>query len=80
MIGNTMTAATIARMPALALIRSYQWLVSPLVGKCCRFVPSCSEYAIGAIRKHGLFKGSILTVSRLCKCHPFHEGGWDPVP
>ncbi len=48
--------------------------------KRCRFHPSCSVYAIKAIRKHGVFQGSYLTLKRLAKCHPFHEGGFDPVP
>ena len=64
----------------VALIHLYQWTISPLLGSPCRFYPSCSVYAIEAISKHGVVKGSLLTVKRLGKCHPFHPGGYDPVP
>ncbi len=63
----------------IILIRLYQILISPLFAPCCRFYPSCSEYAIIAVRKHGLLKGSRLALIRLFKCHPFHPGGYDPV-
>jgi putative membrane protein insertion efficiency factor len=62
-----------------ALIRIYQWTVSPLLGANCRFYPSCSQYAHEALRKHGLFKGSYLAVRRVARCHPWHEGGIDHV-
>ncbi|PIS02014.1 MAG: membrane protein insertion efficiency factor YidD [Chlamydiae bacterium CG10_big_fil_rev_8_21_14_0_10_42_34] len=62
------------------LIRFYQAAISPFVGHCCRFHPTCSEYGVEAVKKHGAFKGSILTVRRICKCHPLHKGGSDPVP
>lgn len=64
----------------IGLIRLYQWTISPLLGSPCRFYPSCSVYAVEAISKYGVAKGSILTVKRLSKCHPFHPGGYDPVP
>ena len=51
-----------------------------MLGPHCRFTPTCSQYAVEAIQKHGIFKGSALTVHRLSKCHPFHHGGVDPVP
>ncbi len=63
----------------LALIKLYKYLLSPLLPMSCRFTPSCSEYALDAVNKHGTFKGSFLTAKRLCKCHPFHPGGYDPV-
>jgi len=63
----------------IILIRLYQILISPLFAPCCRFYPSCSEYAMIALRKHGLLKGSWLAMIRLLKCHPFHPGGYDPV-
>ncbi|HKK16907.1 MAG TPA: membrane protein insertion efficiency factor YidD [Gammaproteobacteria bacterium] len=63
----------------IGLIRLYAYLVSPFIGPCCRFHPSCSCYAEQAIRKYGVFKGTIMTIIRLCKCHPFHPGGHDPV-
>ncbi|MFQ6037460.1 MAG: membrane protein insertion efficiency factor YidD [Candidatus Aminicenantales bacterium] len=65
---------------ALALIRVYRLLVSPLLGIRCRFVPTCSEYTYEAIRKHGVIKGLFLGTRRLLKCHPLHPGGIDPVP
>jgi putative membrane protein insertion efficiency factor len=64
----------------LILLRGYQLGISPLLGQNCRFYPSCSEYASQAIREHGALKGSALGAARLCKCHPWHPGGPDPVP
>lgn len=64
----------------LSLIRFYQVSLSHVFGGCCRFYPTCSEYALQAIRQHGSVRGSVLGVIRLCKCHPFHPGGFDPVP
>lgn len=73
----------IQRIPVLicrGLIRFYQICLSPLFPPVCRFQPSCSSYALDALRLHGFFKGLYLTVRRLLRCHPFHPGGWDPVP
>jgi uncharacterized protein len=64
----------------LAVIAGYRRLVSPLVVPRCRFSPSCSSYAIEAIESHGLARGSWLAMRRLSRCHPFHRGGYDPVP
>lgn len=64
----------------LILLRLYQFLVAPLLGTCCRFYPSCSEYALGCVEKHGVMKGLWLTLKRLAKCHPYHRGGVDLVP
>lgn len=61
-------------------VKSYQYLVSPLLGNNCRFHPSCSEYTIEALQEHGCLYGSLLSVKRICKCQPFHSGGLDPVP
>ena len=58
----------------------YRWSISPLLGPRCRFYPSCSEYAIAAVRNHGIIRGLFLTVKRLLRCHPWHPGGVDPVP
>jgi putative membrane protein insertion efficiency factor len=66
--------------PFILLIRFYQWGISPLLGPKCRYVPSCSQYAIEALRKHGLFKGLWLSVKRISRCHPFGGHGYDPVP
>lgn len=66
----------------LGMIRGYQWLLSPLItalfGARCRFYPSCSEYGATAIRRYGLARGGRMTVRRLCRCHPFNPGGFDP--
>ncbi len=64
----------------IGLIRLYQLTLSPLVGPCCRFHPSCSVYCIEALRQHGLLRGVGLGVRRLLRCHPFNPGGVDPVP
>jgi len=66
--------------PLVIIIRGYQILISPLLGHRCRFLPSCSHYATEAINTFGTAKGSFLAVKRICKCHPFHPGGYDPVP
>ncbi|MHB8769379.1 MAG: membrane protein insertion efficiency factor YidD [Syntrophales bacterium] len=63
----------------IALIRAYQICVSPFLLPCCRFTPTCSEYAIDAISSYGPLKGSYLALTRLLRCHPFHPGGYDPV-
>jgi putative membrane protein insertion efficiency factor len=68
------------RFLAIVPIRIYQYLLSPILPPSCRYVPSCSQYAIDAILKHGIFKGSYLAVRRILRCHPFHAGGYDPVP
>lgn len=65
---------------ALFLIRFYQRFVSPQLPSSCRFVPSCSQYTYEAIEKYGLLKGGWLGLKRLARCHPFHPGGYDPVP
>jgi putative membrane protein insertion efficiency factor len=64
----------------IAVIRFYQKFLSPLTVSSCRFVPSCSSYAIQAFKTHGFLGGLLLTVVRILKCHPFHPGGCDPVP
>jgi uncharacterized protein len=62
------------------LIRGYQMLISPLLPASCRFYPTCSAYGLEAIGKHGVIKGGYLTVHRICRCHPWNDGGYDPVP
>lgn len=64
----------------LMLIKFYQTFVSRLLGKNCRFYPSCSSYTYQAIEEHGSLKGIFLGIKRILKCHPFHPGGYDPVP
>ena len=64
----------------LLLIRFYCVFLSPLKPPSCRYVPTCSEYAMIAVEKYGAAKGSLLAIKRILRCHPFHEGGYDPVP
>ena len=68
------------RQALLILVKGYRYLISPLLGNNCRFYPSCSEYAETAIREHGAAHGGWLATKRLCRCHPWHPGGVDPVP
>ena len=63
----------------LTIIKIYKYAASPLLPSGCRFTPTCSEYAMDAIRKYGAVKGFALAARRILKCHPFHEGGFDPV-
>ena len=64
----------------LLLLAFYRRWISPLTGPSCRFVPTCSGYAVEAVQRHGALRGSWLTLRRLLRCHPFCEGGFDPVP
>ena len=64
----------------LIFIKFYQYVISPLTGQNCRFYPTCSVYAVEAVEKYGCIKGLYLTVRRIMRCHPFHAGGFDPVP
>lgn len=90
--GNGKTAEKTADAPGLGrlskaavalpllLIRFYQIAISPWLGSCCRFTPSCSNYAIEAFKTHGFWRGGLLTAYRLLRCQPFCKGGYDPVP
>ena len=64
----------------ILLIRFYQKFISPMFPAKCRFYPTCSEYTLEAVKEHGAIKGTYLGIKRILKCHPFHEGGYDPVP
>lgn len=64
----------------IGFVRFYQRFLSPFLGGQCRFEPSCSRYAIGCLELHGAARGSLLSVWRVCKCHPLHPGGYDPPP
>ena len=70
----------IISLPFIALIKLYQWIISPWIGPKCRYTPTCSHYAVEALRKHGLFKGLWLAVKRISRCHPWGGSGYDPVP
>ena len=72
--------AVVAKKSAIALVRLYQWCLSPWLGACCRFSPSCSHYAVEALESHGAVKGSFLTLRRVLRCNPFGPTGFDPVP
>ncbi len=65
---------------AIGAVRTYQWTLRPVIGANCRFWPSCSDYAIEAVRTHGALAGGALTTRRILRCNPWHEGGVDPVP
>lgn len=66
--------------PLIVLIRIYQWLISPMIGPKCRYQPTCSHYAVEALKKHGPFRGFWLAIRRISRCHPWGGSGWDPVP
>jgi putative membrane protein insertion efficiency factor len=68
------------RFMLIVVIKFYKTFISPVLGDNCRFYPSCSTYSMEALKLHGVVAGSYLTLRRLLKCHPFHEGGIDPVP
>lgn len=63
----------------LQLLRGYKWIISPLFPPACRYVPTCSEYAMEAVERFGVIRGGLLAVRRLLRCHPFVKGGYDPV-
>lgn len=74
-------ARWIIELPAATLIlfvRGYKRFISPWLGRNCRFQPTCSEYFIGAVQKHGAIVGTARGIWRICRCHPFHPGGYDP--
>lgn len=64
----------------ILLLKGYRYFISPFLGRHCRFYPTCSSYAEQALREHGIFIGSYLTLRRILRCHPWHSGGFDPVP
>lgn len=69
-----------AKRVLIALVRFYQRFISPLKPPSCRYQPTCSQYAVEALTKYGALKGTWLATARVLRCHPFHEGGYDPVP
>lgn len=66
--------------PWIGLIRVYQYGISPFLGRSCRYYPSCSEYAVESLQRYGVIKGLWLALRRVGRCHPWHPGGYDPVP
>ena len=66
--------------PLIFIIKIYQFIFSPLIGKNCRYLPTCSEYAIESLKLHGLLLGSFFAIRRILKCHPFGGHGFDPIP
>jgi len=77
--GSEQAGSVLAR-GAIATVIAYQWTIRPVIGAHCRFWPSCSDYAIDALRQHGAVRGGALAARRVLRCNPWHEGGWDPVP
>ena len=68
-----------ARSFVLFLLRGYKWVLSPLLPPACRYVPSCSEYAMEAVDRYGVWRGGLMALWRVLRCHPFVQGGYDPV-
>ena len=73
------TLRNILRRSIILMVRGYQIFISPIMPGKCRFYPTCSTYFIQAVEKYGPFKGSLLGIKRILKCHPFHEGGYNPL-
>lgn len=74
------TLTKILSYPFIFLIRFYQMVISPILGPRCRFTPTCSQYAVEALKKYGIFKGTWLAIKRISRCHPAGGSGYDPVP
>ena len=70
----------IVTFPLILLIRGYKLIISPMLGSNCRFMPTCSEYALESLKAYGLIKGIYLTIKRIGKCHPWGSNGYDPLP
>ena len=75
-----MKFSTIKILPFILIIRSYQWFISPIIKSNCRYLPTCSEYAILSLNEYGLIKGLYFTLKRIFSCHPYGGEGYDPVP
>jgi uncharacterized protein len=74
------TILRVLSVPFIAIIKIYQWVISPWLGPKCRYTPTCSNYAIEALQKHGIFRGTWLSIKRISSCHPWGGSGYDPVP
>jgi putative membrane protein insertion efficiency factor len=80
MSGHSDTPTPPARAIVTGLIRGYQRFISPLLPRSCRFQPTCSSYALTSVERFGVMRGGWLAIKRIARCHPFNEGGYDPVP
>jgi uncharacterized protein len=69
----------LAQRVTLLLLRAYKWAISPMFPPACRYVPTCSEYAMEAVERYGALRGTLMALARLLRCHPFAKGGYDPV-
>lgn len=78
--GSAARSGALLGAALILLVRAYRYAVSPLLGPTCRFHPSCSEYAIEALQRYGAWRGGWLAMRRLLRCHPWHPGGYDPLP
>jgi uncharacterized protein len=67
------------KLAVLQVLRAYKWVISPMLSPACRFVPTCSEYAMEAVERYGALRGGLMALFRLLRCHPFVRGGYDPV-
>jgi hypothetical protein len=70
----------VGRLVVVGLIQQYQRFLSPLILPSCRYTPTCSQYAVDAVSRYGVWRGGWLSIKRLARCHPLHDGGYDPVP
>jgi len=68
-----------AKLVVLGVLRAYKWAISPLLPPACRYVPTCSEYAMEAVERYGVLRGGVMAFARVLRCHPFVRGGYDPV-
>ncbi len=82
MAGNAafVKSKSVMKYLLLKFVRFYQVAISPMLPPRCRYAPTCSQYAVEALQKHGAYKGSMLALRRICRCHPFGGSGYDPVP
>ena len=74
-----MNMCQFAKLVVVQLLRAYKWAISPMLAPACRYVPTCSEYALEAVERYGAWRGIVMAGMRVCRCHPFARGGYDPV-